>query len=290
MPLDLSKVRKHQLQRQSPSCLCGRPGCTTCRRRKVKCDEKRPVCQRCRLLDFDCEWAGTGPSSLKRPGPDTARQLQPVRPKVNSSQDAAESFMWLKPAPFYHHLSDPIIPCANALTLSAADRHYFHYFPSSTVVFYYMKKWPWSSFNYLYQEFAATNKGVMRMIVALSASDMHHCGLSPAASPSRPTAVDRAWFHYANAVKELRELLEKPGRGFTQEDLETMFVTIFLMITYEWQFGRNISHLQAHLQGVRSLLETQPDFLRMKDLNELLSPGAGHRISLIPEQLLLWIL
>lgn len=209
---------------------------------------------------------------------------------MDSPPDATASFAWLTTTPFYHHLSDSNVPCANALTLSATDRQYLHYFPASSVVFYYMKKWQWSSFKYLYEEAAATSKGIMRMIVALSANDMHHSGLSPASSPSRPTAVDHARFQYANAVKEFRELLETPGRDFTQGDLEMMFVTMFLMITYEWQFGRNISHLQAHIQAVRSLLETQPDFLRIKDVTDLLSGGAGHGISLIPEQFLLWIL
>lgn len=220
--------------------------------------------------------------------------MQPVRPRVdvNRAQDAAATFTWLKmEPPFFHNLSEPSVPCANALTLTATDKQYLQYFPSSNVVFYYMKKWKWSSFKYLCQEPAATHKVIMRMIVAMSASDMHHNGLDTAASPGRATAEHHAQFHYANAVKEFRELLETPGRYFTQDDLEMMFMTMFLMITYEWQFGQNVSHLQTHLQGVRSLLETHPNFLQLKDVNDLLSESASHaRISLIPEQLLLWIL
>lgn len=30
-------------------------GCRTCRRRRVKCDEQRPVCGHCRRLKLDCE-------------------------------------------------------------------------------------------------------------------------------------------------------------------------------------------------------------------------------------------
>src|SRR6187402_631793 len=32
-----------------------RTGCATCRRRRVKCDEAKPVCARCRAANFLCE-------------------------------------------------------------------------------------------------------------------------------------------------------------------------------------------------------------------------------------------
>lgn len=32
-----------------------RTGCATCRRRRVKCDEARPICNRCRNANFQCE-------------------------------------------------------------------------------------------------------------------------------------------------------------------------------------------------------------------------------------------
>jgi hypothetical protein len=31
------------------------PGCRTCRRRRVKCDERHPTCERCEKGSFDCE-------------------------------------------------------------------------------------------------------------------------------------------------------------------------------------------------------------------------------------------
>ena len=32
-----------------------RTGCNTCRQRRIKCDEGRPVCDRCRTANFHCE-------------------------------------------------------------------------------------------------------------------------------------------------------------------------------------------------------------------------------------------
>lgn len=159
-----------------------------------------------------------------------------------------------------------------------------------------MKKWQWSSFNYLYQGPAATNKVIMRMILALSASDMHRNGLIEQ-QPGRPTAEDHARQHYVAAVTDFRQLLETPRGELTTPELDMVFVAMFLMITYEWQFGHSVRNLQLHLQGVRSLLETHPDLLHIKDVNDiLLSPDVDeldepvNQVSLIPEQLFLWIL
>ncbi|KAF2753555.1 hypothetical protein EJ05DRAFT_505186 [Pseudovirgaria hyperparasitica] len=52
-----------------------RTGCTTCKRRRVKCDEQKPMCGSCRKLSLDCHFRdGTighgGPFSYPTPGSD----------------------------------------------------------------------------------------------------------------------------------------------------------------------------------------------------------------------------
>ncbi|KAH8422347.1 Zn(II)2Cys6 transcription factor [Aspergillus melleus] len=313
-------------------------GCSTCRRRKVKCGEERPTCQRCYNLRLNCEWG----VPVKRGKPASVRHLQPAEPRwsgndivsvnsatatqgiLNPQYASTLAAIWQHPStvadftpilpetlstagwpcfppitpvsPLYPSLSEPDLACSNSLILSDHDKKYFQYFPSSSVVFYYMKSWQWSSFNYLYQGPAATNKVIMRMILALSASDMHRNGLV-VRSPGRPTAEDHGRYHYGLAVKEFRQLLETPKLQVTPTELEIIFATMFLMITYEWQYGHCVHHLQLHLQGVRSLLETHPEVFHIKDVNNVLlsmdseqSDESVSRVSFIPEQLLLWIL
>lgn len=151
------------------------------------------------------------------------------------------------------------------------------------------------------------------MILALSACDMHRNGLIA-------RSQDYGRYHYSQAVKEFRQLLETP-RQVSLNDVETVFATVFLMIAWEWQFGHSVRHvsmlsctdlftrivnsltgyqLQLHLQGVRSLLETHPQLFRIKDANDMFfSPGPSAlasdtmtmaKVSFIPEQFLLWIL
>ncbi|RAL12916.1 Rh-like protein/ammonium transporter [Aspergillus homomorphus CBS 101889] len=348
-------------------------GCSTCRRRKVKCGEERPVCKRCFNLRLTCEWGipvkrgktgenapvrhlqprwpppptrsdpittttaldiaptttavtprspqpvTTTPTpvtsigatvgilnahyantlaSLWPPAPGTAPDFSPVSPDgfLPASWPVFHP-AYTQTTPLYPSLSGTEFPCSNALVLSEHDQKYFQYFPSSSIVFYYMKNWQWSSFCYLYQGPARVSRVIMRMILALSASDMYRSGLV-VRSPGRPTAEDHGRFHYGMAVKEFRQMLETPKPQVSLAEMEMIFATMFLMVAYEWQFGHCLRHLQLHLQGVRSLLETHPELFQSKDFDEvMLSMDTNHstsdiasRVSFIPEQFLLWII
>ncbi|KAL4918322.1 Rh-like protein/ammonium transporter [Aspergillus aurantiobrunneus] len=306
-----------------------RNGCSTCRRRKVKCGEEHPVCRRCSVLGITCDWG-----VVRRGRSHTPVHIQPARPRWSPtpmtptafelpvsnfntipldlklgqglspvSSDALFSEIW-NPTPLSFTTLTPLCPslsgtdiaCSNSLMFSEHDQKYFQYFPSSSVVYYYLKSWAWSSFSYLYRGPAASSKVIMRMILALSASDMHRNGLV-VRSPGRPTAEDHAHYHYGFAVKEFRQLLETRKGPISQAELEIVFATMFLMISYEWQFGQSVHDLQLHLRGVCSLLESHPNLFEVKDMDDVLMSidvaQAGNsvpKVSFIPEQLLLWIL
>ena len=282
------------------------------------------MCQRCANLSVHCEWG----APVKRSHAVQRRELQPVRPrpthpeKINLDYSTLER-LWrdhgasrlmgssdsVRPAalPFLPHYADPSlsplcapvsvpeVACANSLVLSKQDQRYFQYFPSSSIVFYYMKSWPWSSFSYLYQGPAATNNVIMRMIMAVSAGDVHRHELE-IRSPGRPTAEDYARYHYGLAVKEFRQMLETPRQDVSRSTLEMIFLAMFLLIMYEWQFG-NVRNLQLHLRGVRSLLEMHPELFQDRGVNSVFSlmdvdesDQALPKLSLAPVQMLLWIL
>lgn len=187
----------------------------------------------------------------------------------------------------------PDVSCANSLVLSKQDQKYFQFFPSSSIVFYYMKAWPWSSFNYLYQEPAAANNVIMRMLMAVAAGDMHRRGLETR-SLREPTADDHARYHYGMAVQGFRHMLETPRRDISRAELEMIFLSMFLMVMYEWQFG-NVRHLQLHLRGTRSLLENHPELFQDRGVDDVFSlmddtSESVPRLVLAPVQMLLWIL
>jgi hypothetical protein len=42
-----------------------RTGCLRCKQRKVKCDERRPICNNCSRHDVECQWPSNGHGSVK---------------------------------------------------------------------------------------------------------------------------------------------------------------------------------------------------------------------------------
>lgn len=69
-----------------------RLGCITCKRRKVKCDEVRPVCRACGLRNTTCEWPGESTVAI-RPTQERALRQQ----STSSSSSSPNS--WIDETP-----------------------------------------------------------------------------------------------------------------------------------------------------------------------------------------------
>lgn len=83
---------------QSATSIRSRAGCFTCRRRKKKCDEVKPVCKGCARNELECLWPGTDgiPSRSQRTrrslplplsGPATAATLSERDPRLGSDTE-----------------------------------------------------------------------------------------------------------------------------------------------------------------------------------------------------------
>ncbi|TXB97686.1 hypothetical protein FocTR4_00011777 [Fusarium oxysporum f. sp. cubense] len=114
-------------------------GCLTCRIRKVKCDEQRPVCKRCENSPNKCEWLEPGQALSAR----GKRVESPAygSPRLLASSESPASFdsgSPVSPASGHDfprsHLAAAHIPLANSLQLSEQDRAAFAYIPYSTMV------------------------------------------------------------------------------------------------------------------------------------------------------------
>ncbi|OTA93019.1 hypothetical protein M434DRAFT_73819 [Hypoxylon sp. CO27-5] len=106
---------------QQPSSLIKRParsknGCMTCRRRKVRCNEIRPICGHCSRLNLECRWRPSNSVLLTNGAKDTPNADRerpdsndnrnsgipqtPTQPTISSTQESFDdvfnyaSFMW----------------------------------------------------------------------------------------------------------------------------------------------------------------------------------------------------
>lgn len=244
------------------------------------------MCGKCNNLRLSCEWGGRISRGAARQNPlrqyrrpkwplvsvqkdpdtvdeqiDKQAQIQVATNVPDSDTGLTEQWLWsmrtrlssLKDSFSLLRNPEGAITCANSLTLANRDMEYFQYFPDSSLIFYFMKGWDWSSFGYIYKSPAMTSKVIMRMILAISATDMSRQHRLQARG-------DYGQPHYALAVRDFRGSLACVGK-VSQSELQVIFQSIFLMIMYEWLYGSSIHHLQMHLCGLRSFLEANPAVL-----------------------------
>lgn len=87
-----------------------RTGCFTCRSRKKKCNEARPICSGCRRNDLECRWPAPL-SSAKRPKEGhikpTAAAFQPRPSKTLAASASGAVILRPRPASFSHSVSSP---------------------------------------------------------------------------------------------------------------------------------------------------------------------------------------
>jgi hypothetical protein len=161
----------------------------------------------------------------------------------------------------------------------------------------YLKPWQWSKLSYIYQKTASSDAIVMRMILAMSASEMHRIE-NGSSSATASDSHDLGLFHYNLAVRELSVFLGQEIAGDVKQRLERLLAALLFMVEYEVRFGYSRHHLRLHLQGVRSLFESYENFVLNRQKQRLITSAehadaesevADSQLSPLSSQLLLWI-
>ncbi|KFX88096.1 hypothetical protein V490_07850 [Pseudogymnoascus sp. VKM F-3557] len=294
-------------------------GCSTCLKRKIKCDEQRPTCKRCTSLNISCEWTARTrkPRTTSKAKANTQRSMRPLEAKQDSPQSDAPSqsdttvqipsnnyvLNWLHgsrspsassarsfSSSIAPSLSTDHIPCANSLLLSPQDRRCLEYFPGSTMVSGYLKPWRWSNLSYIYHYIAPSDAIVMRMILAISGSEMHRLQTGGYSG-----SEDIGLHHYNLAVRDLSMDLGKEHTDDPKQRLERLLAALLFMVDYETRFGYSRHHLRLHLEGARSLYASYGKSIMESERSGTVSTieeendGGDSHLSLLSSVLLLWI-
>lgn len=152
-------------------------------------------------------------------------------------------------------LTDRHIPCANSLTLSSKDRLLIDYFSSSTVYSYY-DFFEWGALQYIVKVIAPRSKLVTRMILALSASEMHQKSLKQE-SKLMKFGSDEGLIHYTQGLQELLEDVSSPDQG---DLVDAKLAALVFMIHYEFHHTRSIYRVRVHLRGFWALINNESLF------------------------------
>ena len=119
------------------------------------------------------------------------------------------------------------------------------------------KHWPWSTVSYTYHKIATKEHMVMSMMLASSAREIYRSkiydkenSLGYLPSSEQPDMDGRA--HYGAALSSLREALKQEVKS--PQQIEAIFITLWLMIDYENRFGSGASAINIHIRGIETLL------------------------------------
>ncbi|RMZ84260.1 hypothetical protein DV738_g806, partial [Chaetothyriales sp. CBS 135597] len=267
-------------------------GCTTCRTRKLKCDEIAPVCGRCSKANLKCGWnqpAKRTPKAISTLTSATPKPLAPAiaiaaHPSPCSTQsvvsDPGRGPLSSLPSSRYEletPTSSPLqnapsplaaahIPLSNSLGLAPQDLEALLFVRNSIMVLRFGKPFQWSIMSYVYHNIAGKYAGVMRIFIAGANMELRSKALldyrdGVASSDLLDNARMRehsATTHYHLALKDLSALLEhvssQGGRG-SDDDVNALFGMWFLILHFGLCDSHNIGASHVHLEGIRSFLK-----------------------------------
>ncbi|KAI1060348.1 hypothetical protein LB506_011197 [Fusarium annulatum] len=241
-----------------------RSGCWTCRTKKVKCDEIRPVCRRCLRLKLSCDYAPrlrTFPkgspagtfvhSSLDfsrvEPKPHADVPDKPFCGKLRSENEGRSSSISTS-------LRTPFEWGTYGMVLSSEEIEAIQYFRESFSPLYIMKKPRYSAFAIMLR-LATHEPLVLHMILAIGGCgiDYRHqwherqYGVSTDGGPSKYRTLGLK--HYSEALRELHTILGDEETA-ASANLDSLTSGLVLMIMYEQLHGdARCKGLASHLNG-----------------------------------------
>ncbi|KAH8659944.1 hypothetical protein BX600DRAFT_466969 [Xylariales sp. PMI_506] len=263
-------------------------GCLTCRTRKVKCDEARPVCAHCITHRFTCDWPTTPAAIVGSCSTKSGFAAEPRSSGRHPSAGAVSRFAigsdgpsdqrrqtampsrrraWPLPSLPANINTASEVQCANSLVLTRLDRYLLSFFPYTTFFGFY-DYGDRSSMWYLSNELSGSSSTVMSMVLAISGSEMCKQGLratSIAASDDH-RQDDLGLHYYSTGLRQLYGgLAHFPAGSNETSEVEVLVVSIFLMLNYEILFPRDAAALRIkmHLRGLWALVSTHSLFQRL---------------------------
>lgn len=178
-------------------------GCLTCRKSKVKCDEEKPTCERCRRLQFECTWAELAHQPLARRPRDRRIEL--------ANRTAMVPSCGLTPSPFIVEF-----PMADRASLPYIN----HFITFCSRFLAYANDGQSNPFQQELVPLAASSPALLHSMVALAAGHM---------ARGEPRHTLPAVKHYSIALRELNLALSDP----TQLSLNSTLGACLMLCVYE---------------------------------------------------------
>jgi len=224
--------------RQRTSSNRSRAGCSTCKRRRVKCDEGRPHCLRCLRADLACEGYPDASISTSTPRATTRNRINPkplILPKTNRDL-----------------LLDTARPTATLPGETEVENRYLRYFHEQTMGGF-QSAFDWTLWNRLVLQGCHHESFVRDAVVAIGALHKSLCTISSVAPEARPDPEkpmaelhrEYAYRTYGRALRKM-QLAINAGAG-----PRLALVACLLVVCFESHMGNRykaVAHAQYGLQ------------------------------------------
>ncbi|KAF2687977.1 hypothetical protein K458DRAFT_294648 [Lentithecium fluviatile CBS 122367] len=215
-------------------------GCTTCRKRKKKCDETKPFCLSCQKNNIHCE--GYKPVEIWRSGKDKAAEARRMSTDVKFE-----------------------LPPLMAGVENDVDRMLLQHFVSrASAVLSLHEDQSTNPFTKILLPMALQHEGLMHSVLCLSAS--HLCSLSPSNDYE-----DRQVFHRGKALHLLNQDLQrqKAGEGGVMVYEDSNVAQILLHLLHSICDGNTSGEYRMHMIAAKQIAMTQklssPEFQSLFD-------------------------
>lgn len=218
------------------------------RQRHLKCDEEKPVCNRCKRAGRTCEYRGSR-DGKRRYAPIVAK----AEPESNSSpvSTAASSY---GTSPSYS-ASWSLSPSVSSRRGSAEDYQYLHHFRTYTA---YQLEGPFTKdvWHSLVLQLAENDESLWQGVIAISALSKTSAYPMVHADSKGPDAARHYEYGlqvYGRALAAMQHLAESP-----QMDRRALLVSCLLIICFETLHGNRTTALRQVQVGLRLLAESIP--------------------------------
>ncbi|KAH8707812.1 Aspercryptin biosynthesis cluster-specific transcription regulator atnN [Beauveria bassiana] len=252
-----------------------RTGCRTCRLKKVKCDEARPQCQRCRRLRRFCDYSN---------------QTELVAQDAMQANNHRGGQLILQLPAFSSSVC--------SISLTAVDHEAIRYFRTTFARRNHTKNPDYSVYSVIFT-IAQSEPLVMHTVLALACR-----AIQPRDEATTIISRRQNWhhlFHYSSALGRLKEELEKSPDSNEAFHFDACFTALYVMLVYEQHFGDDdgFAGLAHHLQGAAMVLRHCGHHIRRDlDAETLATPplaicqrggSSERRLSLYSARILIWM-
>ncbi|KAJ5182519.1 transcriptional regulator family: Fungal Specific TF [Penicillium capsulatum] len=248
----------------------GFTGCSTCRRRHVRCDEASPACKNCSRLGLECD--GTqgrmtfkvyGPSQTQEPakaprkrktGLDTddipgtgVLSIKQEEPDGPGCEGIVVSPTTVAQSPAHFRFQEPIAPpnLVSTTLQSADERYYTHFIDQvSTLLLIYDNSTNLNPYRIHFPDFARSSPSMVGIMQALGALHLANTSVGP----QRNRHFQQAMGKYGDAVQLFRARYVQPSQQLGMTD----FATCLLLCLFEMMDSQH-QNWAVHLKGAREI-------------------------------------